>query len=42
MRINAETQMAVHTHTHTHTSNLIKNKINNKNGRGIMPVSDTG
>ncbi len=40
MRINAETQMAVH--THTHTSNLIKNKINNKNGRGIMPVSDTG
>lgn len=42
MKINAEMQMVVHTHTHTHTSNLIKNKVNNEKGRGIMPVCDTG
>ena len=40
MKINAEMQMVVH--THTHTSNLIKNKVNNEKGRGIMPVCDTG
>lgn len=38
MKINAEMQMVVH----THTSNLIKNKVNNEKGRGIMPVCDTG
>ena len=37
MKINAETQMVVH----THTSNLIKNKINNKKDGSIMPVCGT-
>ena len=39
MKINAETQMAVH--THTHTSNLIKNEINNQKDGSIMPVCGT-
>lgn len=32
--------MAVH--THTHTDNLNQYKTNNKKGRDIVPVLDTG